>query len=194
MLGQEGGGCGGRRSGREMKLQRVGVIVGALVLFACHDGTNAPAIPDEIALREVTSSFGDSTFTAIINAVPMRNGDLVISDPGEGKVVRLGKQPWVYQRKGKGPGEITRLGRVFPWRGDSVLIWDSSLRRLTALIGKSSGAHFNVLIMKSPSATTPMAADTFGRIYYEHVGLSEWGSAPGNDTTLVTVASNEKVD
>ncbi|MDZ7778680.1 MAG: hypothetical protein U5R14_01935 [Gemmatimonadota bacterium] len=78
---------------------------------------------------------GDPTFTWVQSGQIMPDGGALIGEYGEGKIYRLapdGTVLEVWGRKGEGPGEYQGLDALI-LQGDSVIVTDGRLRRITVL-------------------------------------------------------------
>jgi len=65
----------------------------------------------------------------------LSNGGALVGEFGEGTIYRIGSDGWVMEtwgRKGEGPGEYQALDAIL-LRGDSILVSDGRLRRVTLL-------------------------------------------------------------
>ena len=61
-------------------------------------------------------------------------GSVVVGDGGNHRILRFRADGTLLSstgRQGEGPGEFGHLSLLTPWRSDSLLAWDSSLRRLS---------------------------------------------------------------
>ncbi len=62
------------------------------------------------------------------------DGSVVIGDGGNRRILRFGADGGFLSstgRQGQGPGEFQHLSLLSAWRADSLIAWDSSLRRLS---------------------------------------------------------------
>lgn len=73
-------------------------------------------------------------FTTIVDAWRYADGRVVVGDR-DARQIRIfdatGTFLRVWGREGEGPGEFRHLSRVLPYRGDSILAWDTGLKRVT---------------------------------------------------------------
>lgn len=111
---------------------------GVVLLGACGQGSNPPAIPiggtldAEVVTRDPAIGHGDHlAVTGKFLWLTDAQGDpfLHLVDLSTGRVVRS------FGRRGEGPGEFQSAQRIFPVHGakNQVLVYDPQLRRLTGL-------------------------------------------------------------
>jgi hypothetical protein len=120
---------------------------------------------DSIPSLVVSGSGGDYELTRVTDATLLSNGPLVVLDEGahqasffdgDGVFIRS------VGREGEGPGDFSGLSGVFELRGDSVLIYDSWLRRATILDSAGAVARIATLPadLQAPEVF-PIAGDGF---------------------------------
>lgn len=86
------------------------------------------------AAAEDSEEDPDAMFQSIATAFRLRDGRLVVADASTRRLALYdagGRVIDVWGRTGAGPGERRALTWAMPWRGDSVVVYDRSLRRLT---------------------------------------------------------------
>ena len=102
------------------------------------------------------SDGGVGELSTIEAASRLRDGSVVVADGGSKRVLifdRRGRVARVSGRPGAGPGEFLRLTFVGPYRGDSIIAYDSQQRRVSIL---DSGGVFR----RSFLLTTGLAGDS----------------------------------
>ncbi len=136
-------------------------------------------------------------FSLVTNVRELRNGDVMIADPIERKLLILPSSLQSMRalgREGGGPGEYRQPDAVWPWPGDSTLVVDLGNARLSIvapndtygrsipMAGGNSGGP--------PSVVFPGGVDAQGRVYYQPPA----GAGPGAGPTLPESASVMRVD
>lgn len=88
-------------------------------------------------------------FSRVRGAVRLSTGTLVVAD-GDARELRYfdaeGRHLRTVGRGGGGPGEFQSLEGLAPYRGDSVVAWDATLRRLSVfgpdgVLGRAAAVH-----------------------------------------------------
>jgi len=72
--------------------------------------------------------------SSVTGAIRLSDGSIAVADGGARRVRlfdRAGRHLGSYGGAGQGPGEFDVLGLIGRWRGDSIGVWDSRLRRVT---------------------------------------------------------------
>lgn len=140
-----------------MKLKHSLLVLLAPVLSACgaadNDGGTVTAdsagitivtVPEQVLSRAPVQEPGaplstigggaESDIAWIVSAIPLP-GDRVAFINGVGSEVRVhrlnGELEARFGRSGEGPGEFRAPARLFEWPGDSLLVWDVALRRVS---------------------------------------------------------------
>lgn len=75
-------------------------------------------------------------FIAVTGAGWYADGGLVVADGGSRRLVRYspeGNHGWSVGRRGEGPGEFNQIAGVLVQEGDTVLVYDAMLARLTRI-------------------------------------------------------------
>ncbi len=114
-----------------------------LVLAACASGQErvdstfpprAERISRASAVREVAASAQDAGLTSVFDLAVDSRGNIFVPDPFAHRVVVLGPDGAVQRtlgRRGEGPGEYRMIRNVQALPGDSLLVYDPELARVT---------------------------------------------------------------
>jgi hypothetical protein len=98
----------------------------------------------------------DELFRAVAS-LRLRDGGIVVANAGTYELRyfdRAGRLVHTAGREGDGPGEFRDLSAIFRWRGDSILVADSRLGRLTFL---DAAGRFGRSLTTETSAEMPFA-------------------------------------
>jgi len=130
-----------------------------------------PAGPPEapewsVSLRDAVHLSGD--FFRIRGAVRSEDGRVAVADGAELRVrffAADGSPAGEAGREGEGPGEFRHLSALMPWPGDSLLVWDQQLRRLTVFdaVGEV-GRTFDLEVTEAVPFAQPRGVHADGRI------------------------------
>lgn len=101
---------------------------------------------------------------------------LVVADFAAGTVVTVG-------RTGAGPAEYRMPGGVYPWPGDSSLVFDEGNARLF-VVGPDLKIHrsFSAQRAGTPYTIVPRGTDRAGRVYFEVPAWAAGPNAPRTDS------------
>jgi hypothetical protein len=104
-----------------------------------------------------TSDNPDATFASATAAVRLDDGSIVVAD-GQRSELRLFNASGAFVRKigheGEGPGDFRQLTAIFALPGDTILVWDGILSRITRFTreGKVTGT---LGVERLPSVASP---------------------------------------
>lgn len=110
----------------------------------------------------------EAYFTDISSVVRLASGDLVVADPGGEELVLVARESGrmrVVGRGGEGPGEYRAPQMIFAYQGDSVLLYDPRLLRISVFDGRAQ-------YRRAVSAGTlrggaiPIAAGDRGQVFF----------------------------
>ncbi|HEX9639970.1 MAG TPA: hypothetical protein VGB13_01505 [Candidatus Krumholzibacteria bacterium] len=144
---------------------------------------------DSIASFALSGSGAAYEFARVTDATFLSNGQLVVLDEGahqarffdrEGVFVRA------VGREGEGPGDFSGLSSVFGLRGDSVLVYDSWLRRATIL--DSAGAVARIVTLPADLQAPelfPITGDGFVAKAWSLTGFMDVAGAYRADYAIV---------
>ncbi|MGH7503058.1 MAG: 6-bladed beta-propeller [Longimicrobiales bacterium] len=87
------------------------------------------------------SSRGDANyqFEALSAAWKASDGRIIVADRGQTSILFYaadGRFLKRVARQGEGPGELRRMGSAFPYRGDSIAVFDLAMRRMSIFDGE----------------------------------------------------------
>lgn len=135
-----------------------------------------PGAPVEIGARVAPIRFGEALeFDWIVDIVPVRDGGLVVANSGTSSlhfIDRTGRVLRSVGSRGGGPGEYQDVGGVSVLPGDSIVVWDGILRRVTVL--SPTGSFVRAFALAAPfeggGSTTRVIALRSGQLI---IGFSE---------------------
>lgn len=140
-----------------MKLTQAGLVLLVSLLSACaaadsgggfvtadSAGTTIVTVPVQMLSRAPVQELGAPRFTIgggaesdiawVGSAIPLADGRVAFIN-GVGSEIRVhrvgGDLETRFGRSGDGPGEFRAPWRLFAWPGDSLLVWDVALRRVS---------------------------------------------------------------
>jgi hypothetical protein len=105
-------------------------------------------------------------FDEVVGALRTTASRIVVANGGGAQDLRFfdseGRFLRSAGRRGAGPGEFQRLGRLMGYRGDSLAVWDGSLRRISVFDGEGRlGRILSLSVL--PNAVNPVAGWPDGR-------------------------------
>ena len=108
---------------------------------------------------------GTVTFGTVVGAIRLSDGSVVVAD-GKARELRLfeaaGRLVRTVARRGEGPGDLERFGGLLRLPGDTILLWDIQLNRLTrfsrsgllvrtTLVDRLPTVRHNSMVSSTPS-------------------------------------------
>lgn len=115
---------------------------------------------DTVPLVDIGGESADSNqqLFGVTSVLRMHDGRIVVSNDGTGQLRFFdasGRFVGATGRKGEGPGEFRNVGLLFPYQGDSLLVTDDRLRRISIFDSKGTfGRSFTI----QTSAEVPFAS------------------------------------
>jgi len=114
----------------------LGTFLAVLVLAAC-----APGAPHDVidpSAPELVRSLGEDNglvLSEVAGAIPLGRGRIAIADGSTGRILIVERDGTVSSAggAGEGPGEFRTLAWLGRWGQDTIVAFDASLRRLSAL-------------------------------------------------------------
>jgi hypothetical protein len=106
------------------------------------------------SLKLTEHSVASEQFTRVLSAAELTGNRVLIADGGgEGLVVYNWSAGTLTRvaRRGRGPGDLLEVGRLFPIASDSVLVEDPGLHQWSVFNGRSLGAAMNSIVRAGAS-------------------------------------------
>lgn len=154
-----------------MKRSRLNVRIALLALAICFPLSRTSAqTPATWGIAPAPlfvvggSDAPSETFTRIGGAVRLRDGRFVVADERDLRVSvydTRGKQLTRFGRNGSGPGEFRSLGGIWLAGGDTIVSWDSRLRRLTRFLPDGTVAGTHVVQLQGDASPAEGRLDAF---------------------------------
>lgn len=145
----------------------------------------------------------EAYFTDISSVVRLASGDLVVADAGGQElvlVVRESGRIRVLGREGEGPGEYRAPQMIFAHQGDSVLLYDPQLLRVSVFDGRAQYRRA-VSVGTLGGAASPLSADDRGQVFFRGLnGVDDDGpvmrlsTQTGRIDTVARLAGPKLVD
>ncbi len=83
---------------------------------------------------EFATPDGDTPLFRVSNALRLADGRVVVADQGNNRILTFAADGSLLSRSGRagdGPGEFRNMLAMMPWLGDSLVVWDDRIRRLS---------------------------------------------------------------
>jgi hypothetical protein len=117
------------------------VVTIIATVFACAGpATTDDSMPSEWRLTGPTVTIGvldgatDYEFESLSSAWKSDGGRIIVADRGQTSLLFYDEHGQFVRRigrQGAGPGETRYMGNAFPYRGDSIAVYDLSMRRIS---------------------------------------------------------------
>jgi len=183
------------------RLQTCSFLIAAALSAACSADTGQPDAAADTAMPRpwataaagtatLEATSGDDVFLSYVwDVATDSRGNVYVVDGGEAAVIALNPDLThnrLIGREGEGPGEFGRPAQVQVLAGDSVLVWDSQLQRLTVFpAAGDEPAYVQPLATPERAISVWRLAGSAGHIARSSTAYMADGSDEGSTRTTV---------